>query len=444
MKWILNLAYILLIFLCSPFLIYKMVTQGKYRTGWKEKFLGLLPVRNSIRPCLWLHAVSVGEVLQLEKVIQELRKERPQTEFLITTTTVTGYDVALKKYPDDQVCYFPLDFSWAVTRAMKRVHPSAIVLVELELWPNFILSAQKLGIPVALINGRMSDKSFHGYMKIRPLIKHLFTRIKQISVQTEDYAQKLVRLGVEQEKIQVTGSIKFDHVQTSRDNPKTQDLRSLFNLRDEETVFIAGSTQEPEEVYILNTYQELKPEFPDLRLIIVPRHKERFDQVAETIRKTKLPLVRKSELAEGNRIPDELSLTSPVILLDTLGELSACWGLADIAFVGGSLGSRGGQNMIEPSGYGAAVLFGPNTRNFKDVVELLLKSDASMVVQDQNHLTATVRELLTDPEKAKQLGQRARDAVLTQKGATEKTVASLLKLLPPPFPEGYRKVKDVA
>jgi 3-deoxy-D-manno-octulosonic-acid transferase len=444
MKWIFNLVYILLIAACSPLLVYKMVTQGKYRTGWKQKFLGLHPVRNSIKPCLWLHAVSVGEVLQLEKVILELKKEQPETEFLITTTTVTGFDVALKKYPEDQVCYFPLDFSWAVSNAMKRIKPSAIVLVELELWPNFILAANQRGIPLALINGRMSDKSFRGYLKIRPLIRMLFSKFQQISVQTEEYANKLEQLGVDGEKIQITGSIKFDHVETSRQNPKTIHLKELFGIQNHETVLIAGSTQAPEEEYILQTYQALKSEFPDLRLIIVPRHKERFEQVAELINSNLLPLIRRSKISQTDKVVSDSAKVSPVLLLDTLGELSACWGLADIAFVGGSLGSRGGQNMIEPSGYGAAVLFGPNTKNFRDVVELLLQKNAAKVVLNKDELTEVVHNFLSNPEDAVALGERAKKAVLSQKGATAKTVESILTMLPEPFPDGYQKVKHVA
>jgi 3-deoxy-D-manno-octulosonic-acid transferase len=444
LPWLLNLAYGALLLAMAPIVLYRAIAQGKYRDGWGEKLFGLLPVREADGPCIWFHAVSVGEVLQLRSVLVELRSHRPDVQVLITTTTVTGHAVAREKNPDCRVCYFPLDFSWAVRRAIVRVRPSLIVLVELELWPNVILAARRLGVPLALINGRISERSFRGYCRLRPLMRRLLARFDLLAAQTETYAGRLRNLGAPPERLCITGSIKFDHIATDRHNRRTLELRQAFGLREDERVFIAGSTQLPEEDYALDTWLALRSEFPDLRLILVPRHKERFDEVARLVEERGLPLARRSECenAAGSKqkvVSSQHETTdygpratdTPVLLLDTLGELAACWGLASIAFVGGSLTRRGGQNMIEPAAYGAAVLFGPNTWNFRDIVDVLLAGRAARVVSGPEELTRTVAELLRDPAAAREQGRRAQELVLAQQGATRRTLERLVELLPP-------------
>ena len=428
-SWILNLAYLGLLAAVSPILAYRMLMHRKYREGWAEKLLGQLPIRESARPSVWFHAVSVGEVLLLERVVSALTAERPDLEIVISTTTSTGRAVARSKFPDHTICYFPLDFSWSVRRAIRRVRPSAIVLVELELWPNFILQSKRAGIPLALINARISEHSFRGYRRIRFLMRKLLGCFDVLAVQNETYSKRLLMLEAPRLRLKVTGSIKFDQVESDRANPKTAELRRSFAIRDDETVFIAGSTQSPEEEIVLVTYLELRQKFPRLRLILVPRHKERFEEVAQLVLRNDALLLRRTE-TENSTVTDASGPHRPVMLLDTLGELAACWGLADIAFVGGSLTDRGGQNMIEPAGYGAALLFGPNTHNFRDVVDLLLKGDAARVVDDGSELTAAVAEFLCHPGEARLRGQRARQLVLTQQGATAKTVQAITQILP--------------
>ncbi len=432
MPWILNLAYILLLISVSPVLVYRAAVLGKYRDGWRQKLLGQLPRRNGDRPCVWLHAVSVGEVLQLTKIVEDLQANHGGCDCLISTTTSTGFAVAQEKFPKHQVCYFPLDFSWAVNRALRRVQPVAVVLVELELWPNFILAARRNRIPLALINGRISEHSFRGYRRIRWLMRRLLRNIDAIAVQNRLYANRLIELGATRDRMQITGSVKFDHIETDRGNAKTAGLRSAFGLRPDEPVLIAGSTQAPEEEYALDAWAELRQQHPTLRLVLVPRHKERFDEVAQLVESRSLPLVRRSRIADRksasamDRAFDSARSAdnnAPVLLLDTLGELAACWGLADIAFVGGSLTNRGGQNMIEPAAYGAAVLFGPNTENFQDVADALLAHEAARVVADRHDLSATAGDLLQHPTEAREQGRRAQEFVLSQQGATRKTIA---------------------
>lgn len=439
LAWLLNFAYLLAILLAVP---YRFLIQRKTLPGWREKLLGQVPRRTGRGRCLWLHAVSVGEVLQLQPVIAALSKSDPELELVISTTTATGFDVARTRYPGRQVFYFPLDFSWAVNAALSRINPSAIALVELELWPNFVFAAAQRGIPLALVNGRIGERSFRGYRYIRYLIGAILSKIGVLAVQSEAYATRLAALGADREKIHVTGSIKFDGVETDRTNPRTAELRRLFGLEENEIVFIAGSTQDPEERLAIRSYLQLRAKYRDLRLILVPRHKERFDEVAQLVQEEfGLPVIRRSErnLCEEIRgvTPPARPVDSgvaPILLLDTLGELSACWGLATIAFVGGSLTSRGGQNMIEPAGYGAAVLFGPNTWNFKDVVDLLLGQEAALVVRSGEELTARLDELLSNRTNISKLGDRARSLVSAQRGATACTVDLLLGILPEPKP----------
>ena len=424
---LLNVAYALLLLTVSPLLVYRRLAHGKYRGGWREKLTGKLTRKHPERRCIWFHAVSVGEVLQLQQVLDQTSARFPDAELLVTTTTDTGFEVAQTKYPQHTVAYFPLDFSWAVSRALSAIQPSLVVLVELELWPNFIVEAHRRHIPLALINGRIGQRSFRGYSRVKPLLRRVLSCFDLLAAQNEIYAERLRQLGAPAERVTVTGNIKFDRVEANRDNSRTTELRRAFGLAPDELVFIAGSTQEPEEKFAIETWTALRHEFPTLRLILVPRHKERFEAVAELVRQRGWPLVRRSEVAVA-----EQSLTpsaTNVLLLDTLGELGACWGLADIAFVGGSLTSRGGQNMLEPAGYGAAVLFGPNTWNFQDITDALLSRHAACVVNDPTELTTVVRELLLDPIHAQHMGDLAREFVGQQRGATARTVEQLARCM---------------
>jgi 3-deoxy-D-manno-octulosonic-acid transferase len=427
LSFLLNVAYCLLLTAVSPVLVYRSLVHGKYRDGWGEKLFGSLPDLGEVpkgQDRYWFHAVSVGEVLLLQSVIPELRSRLPGVEIFLTSTTTTGHAVAREKFPDLTVGYFPLDFSWAVRRAISRIRPTQIVLVELELWPNFLASAQQKGIPVSLINGRLSKKSFRGYSRIRWLLKPVLQSFNVLAVQHETYAERFLKLGARAESVHVTGSAKFDRVNTDRRNECTVRLREVFGLKESEPVFIAGSTQGPEEKIALETWLKLRVAYPELRLILVPRHKERFEEVARLVEFYGVSLLRRSEVVNEKVVQSQSA--SSVILLDTLGELSACWGLADFAFVGGSMGNRGGQNMIEPCGYGAAVCFGPNTRNFRDVVNSLLTCDAARIVEDQAALAKQLHCWLADRQSAIRQGIAAREFVVSQSGASEKTINLLL------------------
>ncbi len=423
---LLNGFYLLLILAGLPWFLWAAWRKGKYREGYGEKLLGRVPPRTGDRPCVWLHAVSVGEVNLLQPLLRAIACRHPECECVISTTTHTGMKLVRKKYPQHNVFYCPLDFTWAVAEAMRRVRPDVLVLTELELWPNLIRAARRRGARVAVINGRLSEHSFRGYHRIRFLLRRVFGQIDLVAVQDATYAERFLALGARPETVHVTGSMKYDGAQTDRHNPATRRLAELAGFAPDDVVFLAGSTQAGEEQAALEAFRELAPHFPRLRLVLVPRHPERFDSVAQRLDHSGVPWQRRSRLPStaGDHAP-----VARILLVDTVGELGVWWGTAHIAFVGGSLGSRGGQNMIEPAAYGAAVSFGPNTRNFRDVVAALLAGDAAVVVANRAELTAFVRRCLDRPAWAAELGRRAQEHVCGQLGATERTMDLLEPLM---------------
>ena len=428
-SWTLNLAYLATLLVASPFVLWTAWRHGKHREGFAEKLLGRVPRRAGERPCVWLHAVSVGEVNLLSTTIAELSAREPQWEIVVSTTTKTGYDLARRKYADRTVFYCPLDFSWAVAAAMRRVRPTLLVLAELELWPNLIQAAKRQAAKVAIINGRLSDNSFRGYRRLGPLVRRVLRRVDLIAAQNAETAERFVSLGARPDTVHATGSLKFDGAQTERDNHRTTELRDLAGLGGADVVWLAGSTQDPEERYALEILKRLAPAYPNLRLILVPRHPQRFDEVAAMLNSSGIKWRRRSSLLEEPNSRDLTDRRWSALLVDTIGELGAWWGAASIGFVGGSFGSRGGQNMLEPAAYGVATCFGPNTWNFRDIVGQLLAADGARVVRNAADLDAFVRGALEQPEQARALGERARRLVLSQQGATQRTGELLCALV---------------
>jgi 3-deoxy-D-manno-octulosonic-acid transferase len=303
MRYLLNVVYLLVLILVAPWLLVAAIRTGKYREGLAAKLLGQVPRRTGQEKCIWLHAVSVGEVSLLGPIIMRLEQQHPQWTCVISTTTNTGYRLARQKYAPRMVFYCPLDFSWAVRRAMRRIRPGLLVLTELELWPNLILAAKYYGARVAVINGRMSDRSMRGYRRIRWLMAFWLRKLDLIAVQNETYRDRFLSLGASPEMVPITGSIKFDGAETDRANPLTGQLAELAGIADDDIVFLAGSTQHPEEHLALATFRALSSEFPRLRLILVPRHPERFDTVAAALARSGLPWQRRSELGRVPRTP---------------------------------------------------------------------------------------------------------------------------------------------
>ncbi len=432
MPLFLNVVYLALLFLLAPWFIYKALTTGKYRRGLWRKFTGATCDRQGDATCVWFHGVSVGEVHLLRQLIAAFRRRHPDWQCVVSTTTDTGFDEARRCFPDLEVFYWPFDFSWAVRRALRRVRPSLVVLAESQIWPNFLAAARACPVPVAVVNARMSPRSFARFHRLGPLARRLLAGVDLFAAQTPEYADHLRQLGVPAGRIHVTGSVKYDGTSGDRDNARTEALRRLLAVAPDDLVFIAGSTQAPEEELALGIYLRLRADFPRLRLFLVPRQKDRFGEVASLAQRSGEPCLRRSELTGPSSAHQ-----SAIVVIDTIGELSALWGLADVAFVGGSLdGRRGGQNMIEPAAYGAAVVFGPHVWNFRDAAQRLTAIGGAVQVPDAAALEAEVRRLLGDAPERTRMGATARQFVKDQQGATESTLELLDGLLKQPRTSG--------
>ncbi len=415
MPIIFNAIYALLLLIALPYLTWRSYRTGRYRNHLRVKLLGF---RSSLVPDspVWFHGVSLGEVQLLRTIIAAFRRRYPDIPVVVTSTTDNGIAEALRAFPDLPVIAWPFDFSWAVNATLESVRPRLVVLAESELWPNFLYAAQRHRIPVIVVNGRLSPRSIRRIQKVRSFAKFLlYGRIDCFGMQTEDYATNLRKVGISDDRIVVTGNVKYDGATKNPDNPATLKLREQLGLHAGETILIAGSTHDPEEEIALRIYRTLKREFPELRLILVPRSSDRFDAVAKLVDENQLPLMRRGAAS--------LPQSNAIILIDTLGELSAVWGLADIAFVGGSFdGQRGGQSMIEPAGYGVPTVFGPHIWNFRDTVARLTECGGGAKVATPEALENQIREWLKDENMRTKAGQAARAMIESQQGATVKTI----------------------
>ncbi|MEO1527491.1 MAG: glycosyltransferase N-terminal domain-containing protein [Planctomycetota bacterium] len=431
-----NVLYAVALVLYSPVILYRRLRHGRYRRGWRQKLLGLNAAEalalTSGKPCIWLHAVSVGEVNLLRGIVSELDDRKDSLAVVISTSTDTGYDLAVKQYGAERVFFCPLDFSWAVDRTLRHLNPEALVLAELELWPNLIHASKKCGSPVVVINGRLSDTSAARYRRFGALTRPVFRSLSRIECQDESSAVNFALCGAPADRIQVSGSLKFDNAPSSRDSIEVQSRVAWTGLDPWQVVWMVGSTQEGEDAMALAVYNRLRGRFKELRMILVPRHPERFNQVAAEIEASGLVAHRRSR--DGSL--DELSWEGDrVILVDTVGELRHWWGVCQLATVGGSFGDRGGQNMLEPAGYGCAISFGPNTKNFRHIAEELLRSDAAVRVQGESELERFVESCLVNIPRADSLGRNARAAVQQHRGATERVLLSLNTILAPVTPQ---------
>ncbi len=431
--WMLNILYLIVLTVAAPLLLWVDLRTHKYRASLWPRFSGRVPRRHGDNPCIWLHAVSVGEVQVLGCLVDRLQQTLPDADLVVSTGTATGYRLARKLFPKHLVCHGPLDFTWSVRRALGRLRPDVLVLTETELWPNLIRLAHRSGARLVLINGRLSDRSFRGYRRVRPWIGRMLKCFAAIGVQNTAYAQRYRSLGAPADRLMVTGSLKFDAAMTDRDQPAVGRLRKVAQLRDSDLVFLAGSTQAPEEELALDAFAHAAHQWPQLRLILVPRHPERFAEVAELLARSPWPWRRRSELGDGsveaNRSEHRTREPWRVLLVDTMGELAAWWGTADVGYVGGSMGTREGQNMLEPAGFGVATCFGPRTSNFRDIVATLREADAVRVVRDGAEMSAFLQTCLAEPSVRRSLGSRARRCVISSRGATQRTVDMLRNVL---------------
>lgn len=422
-----NVIYAVALLLLSPMILYRLLRHGRYRRGIGEKLLGLSSARGrrlrGSDECIWIHAVSVGEVNLVRGIVQRLQQSCPQLSVVISTSTDTGYDVAVERYGAERVFFCPLDFTWAVKRTIRHLGPVQLVLAELELWPNLIRIARSRGCEVMVINARLGQRSADRYQRLTMLSRPMFEGLTWVGCQDEACRRRFAACGTPPARLQVTGSIKFDDAPTTRESPDVQCCFQWTGADPWHRNWVVGSTHAGEEEMALGIYKELRADHPELRLILVPRHRERFDEVARLVSETGLHVHRRSS---DSSLFDARWDADTVILVDTIGELRHWWGVAHIATVGGSFGDRGGQNMLEPAGYGCAVSFGPNTRNFEEIAKRLIDAGGAVRVHNRAELADFVCRCLTDIPAADSLGRCARQVVEAHQGASGRTIAALL------------------
>jgi 3-deoxy-D-manno-octulosonic-acid transferase len=405
----------------SPYWVYEMLRHGKYRNGLRER-LGIVPFRlsHNNRPSIWVHAVSVGEVLAVSELMRRLGTEFPQHRVVVSTTTDTGQALARKLFGVENVFYFPLDFAFVVRRWLSALRPELIVIAETEFWPNFLRSAKERGARVAIVNARISDRSLPGYRRWKGILRRVLTGIEMFLAQTPEDGKRLIQIGAPEERVFVGGNLKYD-VAAPRVAPIVGQLRKSFAESGAGPVLVCGSTAEGEEAVLVKAFKKVLARYSEAVMLLAPRHPQRFDEVAELLRRSGVAFRRRSEW-------DGEALKGNVLLVDSIGELASLYALADIAFVGGSLVPRGGHNIIEPAQHGVAIVVGPHTENFRDIVSLFLAKGGARVVSSEELAAELLRLLQNDSERTG-LGHRAAETLRSQQGATEFTLAKLKGLL---------------
>ncbi|MBL8899233.1 MAG: 3-deoxy-D-manno-octulosonic acid transferase [Planctomycetes bacterium] len=416
-------SFLLLIVLGLPWFLLRFATSRRFRRGLPQR-LGFVPLRSSKQPCIWIHGVSVGEVKAAGALARGLRERFPGCEIVFSATTQTGFELARELYRDNLLFYYPLDAFWIVSRVFRRIRPNWIVLVELEIWPNLLLRADRAGVPVMVVNGRISERSWRGYRRLRRFLPE-FTRIRHTCAQNETYRERFLDIGVPAERVSVTGNVKFDNLRARGDLAPDAELRRLFGIAPDDCVFVAGSTHPGEERAALAAARSIRESGRPLRLIVAPRHPPRLAEVLAELREQGGEPVRLTELRSGAAQPSPTA----TYVVDTIGELERVYSLAAVVFVGGSLFPKGGHNVLEPAALGKPVLFGPHTFNFDAETALLLERRAARRIADDAELCRALRELLEDPEEAKRMGQAAIAAIEENRGATARTIAALEPIL---------------
>ena len=426
MSFFLDVLYMAAGVLGSPYWLYKLARSGKLRTVLRGKF-ELPPQRTTPAPAVWLHCASVGEVLLARGLIAGLARQSHDTIPLISCNTPTGCETAKKHFEYCPRFYSPADFSGLVARAFRRLRPSMLVLMELELWPNLILGAHRRGVPVAIVNGRITERAARRYRRIGPLIRWVLGKVDLFAMQSQEYADRLIDLGADRAKVHVTGSMKYDNLST--DQQPDAELARTLGIDPAAEVIVGGCTYAGEDEPLIDIYRDVRRTHPALRLILAPRHPERFDAVEAAIGAAGLNCLRRSALGPDG--PPSNAPADAVILIDKMGELERVYSLASVAFVGGSLIPRGGHNIMEPAGRGKAVLAGPHTGNFAEAVAGLLQVGGLIAVANTDELRRQIQTLIDDPQQARQVGDRARRAVIKAQGATQRTIELLLALSTP-------------
>jgi len=412
----------------SPYFLYQALRHNKY-VGSIAQRLGYLPVSFNLDgdESIWVHAVSVGEVLSARPLISELRACYPKLRLFLSTTTLTGQQLARRSVPDvDAVFYFPFDWTITARRTLNVVKPRLFVMTETEIWPNLLRECTRRGVRTLMVNGRISYRSFPRYRLIRPFMKRVLADIDRFCVQGEETSRRLIELGADPARIIVTGSLKFDSLESSPTPGRGRErVLRFFRVPPTRPVIIAGSTLKGEEAPVIRAFNRVRASGVNALLVIAARHPERFDEVERLCRHEGLTVVRRTEL------PIDADPRADAVVLDTIGELAQLYQIATVVFVGGSLVPAGGHNILEPALYGKPVVFGPHMQNFGEIAETFLSNGAAIQIRTAGELQETMLSLIGDPVRRARVGAAARALVESNRGARDRTLAVIRDLLPP-------------
>ena len=420
-----NLTLLAALVAGAPWWLWKMATTHKYREGLAERLgrVRLFPGRSG-RPVIWLHAVSVGEVLAVSRLVGELERAFPEFELLISTTTRTGQDLARQRFGAERVFYCPLDLPWAVRATLNILKPRLLILAETEFWPNLLSGCFRRSIPVAVVNARISDRSWPRYRLLRHLWRPFLSRIACVLAQSDTDAARLKAIGCTPDRVSVAGNLKFD-VRAAKEADATRLLKTLASgLR----IVVAGSTLEGEEAALIEAWPHLLAADPQLAMVLAPRHPERFAAVAALLNQSGIRWIKRSDWQSQSESEIQPIRPGQIVLLDTIGELASAYSIAVVAFVGGSLIPAGGHNPLEPAQFGVPIVMGPHFANFRAITEDLLVHSALHITANE-HLARNLNSLLQDSAGAIAMGERARQVFNQQAGATDRSVAALRELL---------------
>ena len=404
-----------------PYFYWHLKSRGRGESFWPRLGLQLPPGPPPAGPPrLWLHGVSVGEILAAVPLVQELKALLPRAGLIITTGTETGQAVARTNFLPlgAYVCYFPLDLPWAVHRYLNYLRPQVFVALESEIWPNFLYYAHRRGVRLAMVNARLSDKSFTRFLKYKEYLSDILNIIDLVAAGSPGDYQRLRQLGISPSRLHLTGNLKYDRLFQTQDQPRLQEFRAILQgspRGQEAPVFLAASTHPGEEEVVLEAFARLRGPYPALMLILAPRHPERAPELGRLLTRQGLPWQWWTRLKSGQE-----TRRQPVVLIDTIGDLFSVYGASDLAFVGGSLVPHGGQNILEPAAQGLAPLYGPHLHNFRWAEEILAAAGAGILVHDAPSLAAAARDLLDHPDKRAELGRRAQAALDPHRGAARR------------------------
>ncbi len=417
-----SILLLLALVVSAPWWLLQMLRHGKYRAGLGER-LGKVPDRLLSQVAvntIWIHAVSVGEVLAISRVIDELKTQLSGWRIVVSTTTDTGQKLARERFGENNVFYFPVDLPFAVRAYFQALRPRLLALAESEFWPNLLRWARLSGTAVAVVNARVSDRSLPGYLRFQKLLLRVMQNVQLFLAQSEEDARRLVQMGALAAQVKVSGNLKFEVKPPVR--PAIAAAFAAMRRQEIGPLLVAGSTLDGEDAMLLDMFRQVVARYPKALLLLAPRHPERFDTVASLLGSSGLPYQRRSQWKEG------LPIVGSVFLLNSIGELASLYEFADLAFVGGSLVPRGGHNVLEAAQFGTPILVGPHTENFRDIVEVFRRADALRVVTAQT-LSGAVLHLLEHQDERTALGGRALEVMRSQRGATERTANALLELL---------------